>query len=80
MQGISGGRWQKYLTISAMVGLITAVLAGSAVGLLAALVFEHVLIAALIAGLLVAIAAFAAFIHFQVSSWKRAAALVLDDE
>jgi ABC-type uncharacterized transport system permease subunit len=80
MQGIGGGRWQKFLTISAMVGLVTAVLAGSAVGLLAAVVFEHLLIAALIAGVLVAVAAFAALIHFQVSTWQRAAALMFDDE
>jgi hypothetical protein len=79
MQGIGGGRWQKFLTISAMVGLVTAVLAGSAVGLLAG-VFEHLLIAALIAGVLVAVAAFAALIHFQVSTWQRAAALMFDDE
>jgi ABC-type uncharacterized transport system permease subunit len=63
-----------------MVGLVTAVLAGSAAGLLAAVVSGYLLIAALIAGVLVAIAVFAALIHFQVSAWRRAAALLLDDE
>ena len=63
-----------------MVGLVTAVLAGSAAGLLAAVVSGHLLIAALIAGVLVAIAVFAALIHFQVSTWRRAAAVLLDDE
>ena len=59
-----------------MVGLVTAVLAGSAAGLLAAVVSDH----ALIAGPLVAIAVFAALIHFQVSTWRQAAALLLDEE
>ena len=80
MHGIGGGRWQKFLTISAMVGLVTAVLAGSAAGLLAAVVSDHVLSVALIAGVLVAVAVFAALIHFQVSSWRRAAAVLLDDQ
>ena len=80
LQGIGGGRWQKFLTVSAMVGLVTAVLAGSAAGLLAAVVSDHSLVAALIAGVLVAIAVFAALIRFQVSTWRRAAALPLDEE
>jgi hypothetical protein len=75
MKGIGGGRWQKFLTVAAMVGLVTAVLAGSAAGLLAAVVSGHVLIAALIAGVPAAIAVFAALIRFQVSTWQRAAVL-----
>jgi hypothetical protein len=43
-----------------MAGLVTAVLVGSAAGLLAAVVSDHSLIAVLIAGVLVAIAVFAA--------------------
>ena len=74
MQGIGGGRWQKFLTVAGMVGAVTAVLAGSAVGLLAAVVSDHLLIVALIAGVLVATAVLAALIHFQVSTWRRAAA------
>jgi hypothetical protein len=80
MQGIGGGRGQKFLTVAAMVGLVTAVLAGAAAGLLAAVVSDHVLIAALIAGVLVAIAVFAALIRFQVTTWRRAAAVLLDDQ
>ena len=75
MQGIGGGRGQKFLTVAAMAGLVTAVLAGSAAGLLAAVVSGHVLSVALIAGVLVAIAVFAALIRFQVSTWQRAAVL-----
>lgn len=80
LQAIGGGRSQKFLTAAAMVGLVTAVLAGSAAGLLAAVVSGHVLIAALITGVLVAIAMFAALIRFQVSTWRRAAALLPGDE
>jgi ABC-type uncharacterized transport system permease subunit len=63
-----------------MAGLVTAVLAGSAAGLLAAVVSDHVLIAALIAGVLVAIGVFAALIRFQVSTWRRAAGVLPGDE
>jgi hypothetical protein len=63
-----------------MVGLVTAVLVGSAVGLLAAVVSDHLLVVAAVAGVLVAIAVLAALIHFQVSTWRRAAARLLDDE
>jgi hypothetical protein len=58
-----------------MVGLVTAVLVGSAAGLLAAVVSGH----SLIAGVLAAIAVFTALIRFQVSAWRQAA-LLPDDE
>ncbi len=38
IQGLRGGRWQGLLTVAGMVGVVTAVLAGSAAGLLAAVV------------------------------------------
>lgn len=79
LQGIAGRRTQKYLTIAATVGLVAAVLAGSAVGLLVAVVSGHSLIAAITVGVVVAIALFAALIRFQVSSWRQAAALLPDD-
>src|SRR5213080_1676110 len=50
LQGLEGGRWQRFFTVSGMVALVTAVLAGSAAGLLAAVLFDHVLVAAVIAG------------------------------
>jgi hypothetical protein len=80
MQGIGGGRWQRFFTAAAMVGLVTAVLSGSAIGLLTAVVWDHVLAAALIVGGVVAIAVFAALIRFQVSTWRRAAALLETNE
>lgn len=80
LQGLGAGRWQKFFTAAAMVGLVDAVLTGSAVGLLAALVSDHAVVAAIIAGVPVAIAVFAALIHFQVSTWRQAAARLLDDD
>ena len=56
MQGLRGGRWQGFLTVAGMVGVITAVLAGSAAGLLAAVAADHSLVAALVAGAVVAVA------------------------
>jgi hypothetical protein len=42
-------------------------------------VFDHLLVAALIAGVLVALAVFAALIRVQVSTWGQAAALLPDE-
>jgi ABC-type uncharacterized transport system permease subunit len=55
-----------------MVAVITAVLAGSAIGLLAAVASEHSLAVALVAGGLVALAALAAMMRRQQSAWERA--------
>jgi hypothetical protein len=73
VQGLSGGRWQAYRTVAGMVAFITAVLAGSAVGLLAAIVSAHSLAAALAAGGTAAVATLAALMRYQVSTWKRSA-------
>ena len=50
---------------------ITAVLAGSAGGLLAAVVSGHSLVAALIAGMVVAVAALTGLMRYQNSAWIR---------
>ena len=55
-----------------MVAVITAVLAGCAIGLLTAVASEHSLAAALVAGGLVAVAALAAMMRLQESAWERA--------
>jgi hypothetical protein len=70
--GLSAGRWQAFRTVAAMVAVITAVLAGSSIGLLTAVVAEHSLAAALVAGGVVALAALAAMLRLQQSSWERA--------
>jgi hypothetical protein len=66
-----GGRWQAYRTVASMVAVITAVLAGSAVGLLVAIVSAHSLAAALAAGGTAAVATLAALMRHQGSAWKR---------
>ena len=62
-----------------MARLVTAVLAGSAVRLLTAVLSDHLLVVAITAGVAGAIAVFFALIHFQVSTWRQAAARLLDD-
>jgi hypothetical protein len=57
IQGMHGGRWQRFLTVAGMVGVITAVLTGPAAGLLAAIATDHSLVAALGVGAGVAVAA-----------------------
>jgi len=81
IQGFKGGRWQKFITVAGMVAVITAVLAGSAAGLLAAVVFDHQLIAALTAGVPAGVATLVVLIRIQTISWKhtRAARLVSDE-
>jgi hypothetical protein len=71
--GLWAGRWQAFRTVAAMVAVITAVLAGSAIGLLAAVAAGHSLAAALVAGGVVALAALAAMMRLQQAAWERAA-------
>lgn len=70
--GLGEGRWQAFRSVAAMVAVITAVLAGCAIGLLAAVVSEHSLAAALVAGGVVAIAALSAMMRVQQSAWEEA--------
>ncbi len=62
--------------------MITAVLAGSAAGLLAAVVFQHSLVAALVAGVVVAVAVLVGLLRYQASAWEQvsAAPLFADEE
>ena len=80
--GLGGGRWQRFRTVAAMVAVITAVLAGSTAGLVAILISDHSLGAALIAGGVVALAVLAGLMRFHDSVWSRAVAtpLIADDE
>jgi hypothetical protein len=75
VQGLWGQGWQGYRTVAGMVGVITAVLAGSAVGLLTAIVSDHSLAAALAAGGAAAVATLAALMRYQASTWRRSASL-----
>ena len=69
-QGIR--RWQQFVTVAGMVAVITAVLIGSAGGLLAAAVSGHSLVAALVAGAVVAAAALTGLMRYQNSAWIEA--------
>jgi hypothetical protein len=77
--GLWAGHWQSFRTVAGMVAVITAVLAGSAAGLLAAVASDHSLTAALIPGSAVAVAALAAMMRYQHSVWERSAAVPLSD-
>jgi hypothetical protein len=74
MQRVPGDRWQGYRTVAGMVAVITAVLAGSTAALVAILIFDHSLAAAVIAGMAVALPALIAMIRHQDSAWQRAVA------
>jgi hypothetical protein len=71
------GPWQQFLTVAGMVAVITAVLAGSAGGLLAAVVSGHSLAAALTAGVAVAAAALTGLMRYQTSAWIRGSTVSL---
>jgi hypothetical protein len=74
MQRVPGDRWQGYRTVSGMVAVITAVLAGSTAALAAILIFDHSLAAAVISGALVAPPVMVAMIRHGDLAWERAAA------
>jgi hypothetical protein len=72
MQRVPGDSWQGFRTVAGMVAVITAVLAGSTVAIVAILVFDHSLAAAIVAGAVVALPAVFAMIRHQNSTWERA--------
>jgi hypothetical protein len=74
MQRVPGDRWQGYRTVAGMVAVITGVLTGSTAALLAILIFDHSLAAAVISGAVVALPTLIAMIRHQDSAWGRAAA------
>jgi hypothetical protein len=70
--GLGIGLWQQFVTVAGMVAVITAVLAGSAGGLLAGVVSGHPLAAAPVAGVVVAASALTGLMRYQNSAWIRA--------
>jgi len=63
--------WQQFVTVAGMVAVITAVLVGSAGGLLAAVASGHSLVASLVTGVVVAAAALSGLMRFQSSAWIK---------
>jgi hypothetical protein len=69
---LAGGRWQKFRTVAGTVGVITAVIAGSAAGLAVAAAFSHTLPASIAAGGSVGLCVLTALIRYQASVWRSA--------
>ena len=72
VQGLPNERWQGFRTVAGMIAVITAVLTGSTVGLVAILASDHSLAATLSAGTVVALTALVALSRFQHAAWQRA--------
>ncbi|HZQ64442.1 MAG TPA: hypothetical protein VFA66_04360 [Gaiellaceae bacterium] len=63
---------QSFRTVAGMVGVITAVLAGATAGLIAVVASSHSLAAALVVGVVVALAAMTVLMRFQERAYRRA--------
>jgi hypothetical protein len=72
--GMGIGLWQQFVTVAGMVAVITAVLVGSAGGLLAAVVSGHSLLVAVIVGVIVAALTLIGLMRYQNSAWIRGTA------
>ena len=76
-QGVMAGSRQAFRTVAGMVGVVTAVLAGSAAALIAILVSDHSLPAAVISGAVVAIGVLVPLMRFQWVTLTRIASTAL---
>jgi hypothetical protein len=77
VQGLWARRCQGFRTVAGMVAVVTAVLAGAAVGQLAAILSGHSLVAALVAGAVTGIAALVVMMLYQRRAWDRATTAVI---
>jgi hypothetical protein len=75
IQGLRAGPFQKFVTVAGMVSVITAVLAGSSAGLLAAIVSTSRLAAGVTAGVAVGAATLIVLLRVQSAAWRRAASI-----
>jgi hypothetical protein len=71
IQGLDTGSWRGSRTIAGMLGVVTAVLAGSAAGLIAAVAAGHCAVAGFVTGGVVAVAAVAALMRVQNAAWTQ---------
>src|SRR6516162_5858150 len=69
IQGLRAGYWQGFRTIAGMIGVVTAILAGSAAGLIAAVAAGHSGVVGFVVGGVVAVAVLVALMSFQSSAW-----------
>jgi hypothetical protein len=65
IQGLPEGPWQHFVTIAGMVSVVTSVLAGASAAVLVAVVSDHSLAGALVAGGVVMAAVLGAMIRHQ---------------
>lgn len=72
VHGSRGPRWRVFRTAAAMIGLVTAVIAGSAAAMLDAVVFGRSLIHGFITFGLASVAVLAALAWFQHRAWRPA--------
>ena len=71
VQGLPTWRFQGFLTVAGMIAVIISVLAGAAVGLLAAVLTDHALAASVIIGSVFAAGVMTALMRYQVGAWRR---------
>ena len=71
IQGLRGGWWQAYRTVAGMIAVITAVLTGSAAGLIAAVASGHSLTVAVAAGAPAGVITLAVLMQYQQRTWQR---------
>jgi hypothetical protein len=65
------GYWQGFRTVAGMVAVVTAVLTGSAAGLIAAIAAGHSALAGFVTGGAVALGILVVLMRFQSSAWKQ---------
>jgi hypothetical protein len=69
--GLRSGYWPVFRTTAGMIGMVTAVLTGSATGLLATIVAGHSAVAGFVTGGVVSVAVLVALMWFQYSALRR---------
>ncbi len=79
--GLRSGYWPALRTTAGMIGMVTAVLTGSAAGLLAAIAAGHSAVAGFVTGGVAGVAVLVALMWFQLSAWVQAhQQLLFEDE
>ena len=80
LHGLRGGKAQVFRTVAGMIGVVTAVLAGSAAGLLATIAAGHSAVAGFVTGAVVGVAALLALMWLQYVTWSQASREQLFDD
>jgi hypothetical protein len=69
---LRSGYWPAFRTTAGMIGVVTAVLTGSAAGLLATIAASHSAVAGFVTGAVVGTAVLVALMWFHLSAWAQA--------